>query len=65
MGRVALEPFGNIVIVKLLRPNHAGESLALDVARVLVLEVALQLAVKLVGFAETLGKDGVEVGKWA
>jgi len=47
----------------LLAPNHPGERLALDIARVGVGEVALQLYVKLIGFAPVLLKDGVEVVK--
>ena len=63
LGGIALEPFANVVVKKLLRPDHAGKSLALDVALVGVVNAVLQRAVKLVGFGDARGEGGVEVGE--
>ena len=61
--RVAVNPFRHVVVEELFRPNHPGERLTLDVARVGVGDVLLQLGVELVGLAAALGEDGVEVGE--
>ncbi len=63
LGGIAVEPFADVVVVKLLAPDHAGECLALDVAGVGVGDVVLQLGVKFVGLANARGEDGIEIGK--
>src|SRR6185312_14329809 len=62
-GRVALEPGRNIVVIKLLRPNHAGERLALDRTRVGIGHFVLNGSVEFVGFLEALRKNGIEIRK--
>ena len=64
LGRVAAQPFRHVVVIKLLAPNHAGERLALDQARIGVGDAFLQFGVKFVGFADALGENGIEIGKW-
>ena len=63
--RIALEPLLHIVVVKLLRPEHPGEGLALDGAHVGAERFALDcgvelvrlIAAMLVNLFETCGKD--------
>jgi hypothetical protein len=47
----------------LLRPQHAGERLALDASLVLAQDRRLQRRVELVGLAQPFGEDRVEVGE--
>src|SRR5258708_13362669 len=61
LAGVAVDPLADVVVKKLFRPNHAGERLALDVARVGIDVVRLQSRVKLISLAQTRGKVGVEI----
>src|SRR3954454_4943688 len=63
LGVVAAKPFRNVVVIKLFAPDHAGECLALDVARVWISEILLEAGVEVVGFAAALLSDGIEVRK--
>ena len=63
LERIAFEPAWDVVMVKLLAPDHAGEGLALHLPGVVVVELVLQATVKLVGFARrasTLSSNSVE-----
>ena len=60
---IALDPLADVVIKKLLRPNHAGERLPLNVARVGIGNVLLQLAIEFIGLAQSCGEDGVEISE--
>ena len=57
LGRVALQPSTDVVVVELLRPQEAGERLALYAPLVLVEACRLEFAVELVGVGKT-GLDG-------
>jgi hypothetical protein len=48
----------------LFRPNHSGERLALDVARVGIGVVRLQGLIKFISLAQARGKGSVEIGEW-
>jgi hypothetical protein len=62
--RVAFDPLGDVVVKELFRPDHAGEGLALHVARVSVGEPVLQRGVKGVGLLDRRrSEDGIERGE--
>src|ERR1700683_4790731 len=59
---IALKPATNVVVVGLLAPQQAGESLALDQVRVLGSATANTLSVELVRFLHSLLKHLIESG---
>src|SRR5580692_2473165 len=61
LRRVACEPSPHVEIVILLRPDHAGERLALHQLRILAGDVALQRRVEFIGFGKTRREDGLEI----
>src|SRR6202034_4714881 len=63
LRRISGYPLLHVEIIVLLAPDHAGEGLPLDQARVRVLNAVLQLRVELVGLSDARGKDLVEVGE--
>ena len=63
LAGVAFDPLADVVIKKLFRPNHSGESLPLDITRIGISVVRLELRVKFIGLAQTCGEDAVEIGE--
>ena len=61
--RVTIQPFRDVVIVVLLRPKDARESLALNAAQVLVQHLGLQLGIESVGLGFAQAEDLVEIGE--
>ena len=56
LGRIALQPFRHVVVIKLFAPDHARERLALHQPRVGIGDVLLQAGVKFVGLACGAGR---------
>src|SRR6478736_3591327 len=52
-----------VVVIGLLRPQHAGEGLALNAPRVFVADVGLEFRVELVGLTLACGEQRVIVGE--
>jgi hypothetical protein len=63
LGWIALEPRGNVVIVELLRPQHAGERRALHGAPIRLGDILLEHCIELVGFGQPVGENAIEIGK--
>ena len=61
--RVAIEPLGDVVVEKLLRPQDAREGLALNAAQVLVHHLALQFGIEGIGLGLALGEEAIEMGE--
>src|SRR4029079_10167873 len=61
--RVAFDPLADVVIEELSGPDHAGERLSLDVARVSIGVIRLQGFVELIRLAQTRGKDGIKINE--
>src|SRR5438046_1688023 len=61
LWRVPFNPLGDVEVEVLLAPDHPGEGLALNEARIGVRNVPLQMCVELVGFPEPACENPVEV----
>ena len=63
LARIARQPFGHVVVEILLRPEHAGEGLALNPAQILVDHLLLNLAIEDVRLRFAQREDAVEIGE--
>ena len=63
LPRIAVDPFRNVEIEKLLAPDHAGEGLALNELGICDLDVALQIGVELIGLRAAQIDEAFEVGE--
>src|SRR6516162_7943938 len=61
---IALQPGADVIVVELLAPYHAGESLPLHESRIFVGLVLLKLRIILISFADTGSGQIVKVCKW-
>src|SRR6266567_5449087 len=51
--RIPCQPFGNVEVEKLLAPDHSGECLPLDGARISACDSLLELCVELISLPDT------------
>ena len=63
LAGIAVEPFADVEMIKLFRPNHARERLPLNGTQVVVLDAALHVGVKFIRLGDALGKNLGEVGE--
>ncbi len=63
MARIAVQPFGHVVVEELLAPHHAGKRLTLHECRVVTVDAVLQRSVELVGLAPARRHDACELGE--
>jgi len=63
LRRIALQPVVDVEVIELLRPQQAGERLALDQPRIAVEPRVVDLVVELVGLAAPPRKGGAEPGE--
>src|ERR1700681_4087742 len=64
LSRIPGQPLMDVEVVVLLAPDHAGECLALNQARIRVCYAFLQLRVELVRLTNTRGKHLVKINEW-
>ena len=60
LKRVARQPIGDVVVIKLLAPEHARQGLAMNSPSVVIIDFRFESPVKLVGFPLTLTMQIVE-----
>ena len=60
LGRIAVEPAGDVVVIELLAPDHAGERLAHDRGLVVGRASRAERGVVLVGLARAVGERAIE-----
>ena len=60
LGRIAVEPAGDVVVIELLAPDHAGERLAHDRGLVVGRARRAERGVVLVGLARAVGERAIE-----
>src|ERR1700722_20425330 len=65
LRRIAIQPLLDIEVIVLLAPQHAGESLTLNVPHLFVRDAFLQGSIERIGFGNASGKHGVELGEVA
>ncbi len=63
LARVAVEPFGDVVAIVLLAPEHAREGLALHEAQILVGDSGLEHGIERIGFLAPHRDERIETRK--
>jgi hypothetical protein len=63
LAGIAVQPLPDVIVIVLLRPQHAGEGLPLHAADVFVRDVALHVGVIGIRLGRALPEDVIEIGE--